>query len=324
MAKSNYQFNTKTLSFEKIEKKIAKRIYKVFLPQFILSLILGIVLFSVVSFYFESPVELNLTEKSNNLKLKYELVNKQLDQATTSIKKLQNRDDNLYRMIFEAKPVPTMKRLAGFGGSDPYSEFKKYDNADILINTSKRLDIIHKQMLVQSDSYDEISELVNDKEKMAASIPAIQPIAIGDLTRFGSAFGYRMHPIYKRRKMHQGVDLTAPTGTKIYAPGDGIVMRADASSRGYGNHIRINHGYGYVTVYGHLHKMFVRPGQKVKRGDVIGLVGNTGLSTSSHLHYEVRVNGVHVNPVNFYYNDLTDEEYRKMIEVSSTAETHVF
>ena len=324
MAKGNYQFNSETLSFEKIEKQFAKKLYKVVFPQFLLSLILGIVLFSIISNYVESPIESSLIEENNNLILKYKLLSNKLDKTASIIENLENRDDNVYRMIFDAKPISKAKRQAGFGGSDRYAYLKQYKNSDLLINTTRKLDILSKKMLVQSESYNEITELVNDKEKMAASIPAIQPIALDELTRFGSAFGWRMHPIYHRLKMHTGVDLTAPTGTKIYAAGDGIVFRADASNRGYGNHVRINHGYGYVTLYGHMSKMLVRPGQKVKRGDVIGLVGSTGLSTSPHLHYEVRVNGKYVNPVNFYYNDLTDDEYKKMIEVSSTANTHVF
>lgn len=324
MAKNNYQFNPETLCFEKVERQFLARLYKVILPQLLLSLILGIFMFTVVSYYVKSPVETNIIEKSNNLKLKYKLLNKQLEQTTICLGKLENRDDNVYRMIFDAKPISDAKRRAGFGGSDRYAHLKRYDNSKLLINTTRKLDILSKKMLVQSNSYKEITNLVNDKEKMAASIPAIQPIAVDDLTRFGSGFGYRIHPIYKRRKMHCGIDLSAPKGTKIYAAGDGVVFKSEAKSRGYGYHVKINHGYGYVTLYAHMSKILVKQGQKVKRGDVIGLVGNTGLSVSSHLHYEVRVNGKFVNPVNFYYNDLTEEEYKKMLEVSSTANTHVF
>ena len=323
MSKANYQFNPETLSYEKIEKKFSRRLYKVVFPQFILSLILGIIIFAVSSMYIESPAELKLKEKSSELKLKYELLNKEFNKIETSLAKLQNRDDNVYRMIFQAAPVPKAKRLAGIGGGDRFAKFKRYKNGNLLIKTSEKIDNLSKRMLVQSKSYDEIIDLVNNKEKMAACIPAIQPIALNQLTRFGSGFGRRFHPIDHVWKMHTGVDLTCPRGTPIHASGDGVVVRAGRAG-GYGNHIRINHGYGYLTLYGHLNKILVRPGQKVKRGDIIGLVGSTGKSTAPHLHYEVRINGKWVNPVNFYYNDLTNEEYQKMLEVSASADTHVY
>lgn len=323
MNKANYQFNPETLSFEKIEKKFSKRLYKVIFPQFILSLILGIIIFSVSSMYIASPAELKLKEKSNELKLKYELLNNQFGKIENTLIKLQTRDDEVYRMIFQVAPVPKSKRLAGIGGGERYKDFKRYKNGNLIIKTSNKTDNIAKRMLVQSESYDEIIDLVNSKEKMASCIPAIQPIALNQLTRFGSAFGRRFHPIDHVWKMHTGVDLTAPRGTPVHASGDGIVARAGVAG-GYGNHIRINHGYGYLTLYGHLSKILVRPGQRVKRGDIIGLVGSTGKSTCPHLHYEVRINGKWVNPINFYYNDLTNEEYQKMLEVSASAETHVY
>ncbi len=324
MAKNDFRFNPETLAYEKIERNIAKTLYRVILPQFTLSIILGIFFYIGFSFFIESPAELNLKEANEQMKFEYNLLNKGLDRTASVLAKLQKRDDKIYRTIFQADPIPNSVRLAGYGGSDKYKKLEGFDNSTTIINASKRLDVLSKQIVVQSKSYDEIVNLVKNKEKMLACIPAIQPIANKDLTRFGSAFGYRMHPILHVLKMHTGIDLTAPRGTKIYASGDGVVERADAKARGYGNHIVINHGYGYVTLYGHMSKMLVRAGQKVKRGDVIGLVGSTGRSTAPHLHYEVRMNGKPVNPVNFYYNDLTDEEYQKMIEISSTSNTHIY
>lgn len=324
MSKIKYQFNHETLSFHKIERKLSKKLYKVILPQVLFSIIIGIAFYSISTLYIDTPAEIKLKEKSRNLQLKFEFLDKELNKTAQVINKLQERDDNLYRMFFQAKPIPASKRKAGFGGSDRYSYLKGLKDDQKIINTSLKLDILSKKMLVQSESYEEIIELVNNKEKMASCIPAIQPIALDELTRFGSAFGMRMHPVFHVYKMHTGVDLTAPRGTKIYATGDGVVFRADGSNRGYGKAIRINHGFGYMTLYAHLSKILVRPGQKVKRGDVIGLVGSTGTSTCAHLHYEVRVNGKWVNPVNFYYDDLSDEEYREMIESSETANTHVF
>jgi murein DD-endopeptidase MepM/ murein hydrolase activator NlpD len=324
MSKGSYRFNHETLSFEKIEKSILRTIYKVIIPQFILSAVLGIFMFIGTSYITKSPMEQSLLERNSKLKLKYELLNKSFDKSAKFLDKLEKRDDYVYRMVFQADPIPNSVRRAGFGGSERYSFLKGYSFSDLMIKTSLKLDILSKQMAVQSKSYDEIVELVKDKEKMLACIPSIQPISNKDLTRFGSPFGLRFHPILHVIRMHTGIDLTCPKGTKIYAPGDGVVMRVDHERGGYGNSIRINHGFGIITLYGHLSKTLVRPGQTIKRGDVIGLVGSTGLSTCPHLHYEVRINNTPVNPVNYYYNDLTDDEYKKMTDMASDQETHVF
>lgn len=324
MRKNKYRFNPDTLNYEFEEKSNFKNILKTILPKILISAVVGILFFFIFTSFIISPEELFISEKNSDLKLKYKLLNKELDYTVKTLETLQNRDDNLYRMIFQTGPVPDSKRKAGYGGSDKYYSFKKYENSDLLINTSQKTDILSRVMLVQSESYNEIFDLVKNTEKMAACIPAIQPIALDDLTRFGSAFGKRLHPILKIWKMHTGVDLTAPRGTKIHAAGDGIVFQASGSSGGYGNLVKINHGFGYTTYYAHMQKILVRPGQRVKRGDIIGTVGSTGLSTSPHLHYEVRINNKPVNPVNFYYEDLTDEEYYEMIEASSKAQTHIF
>lgn len=324
MRKNKYRFNSETLSYEKDNRNFYNKILRSFIPKFILSTVLGILMFYIFTIFIISTDDFFLSDNSEDLKLKYELLDKDLDYTVSALETLQHRDDEVYRMIFQAEPVSTSKRKAGFGGSDRYSMFRNYKNSDLLINVSQKTDILSKVMLVQSESYIEIFDLVKNSEKMASCIPAIQPIALDDLTRFGSAYGKRLHPILKIWKMHSGVDLTAPRGTKIYAAGDGIVFKANGSAGGYGRIVKINHGFGYVTFYAHMYEIFVRPGQRVKRGDVIGTVGSTGLSTSPHLHYEVRINGQHVNPVNFYYEDLTDEEYHQMIEASSKAQTHIF
>ncbi len=324
MKNNHFKFNPETLTYEFQEKPFFKSIIKTFLPKALMSVVTGILLFYIFTSFVISPEELYLSEKTDALKQKFNLYNKELAQTAQTLKILQNRDDNVYRMIFQAKPISETKRKAGFGGSDRYQSFKKYKNSDLLINTSKNTDIISNIMLVQSYSYKDIFELVKNKEKMAAAIPAIQPIALDELTRFGSSFGRRLHPILGVWKMHTGVDLTAPRGTKIHATGDGIVIQASGSSGGYGKIVKIDHGFGYITYYAHQSKILVKKGQKVKRGDVIGLVGSTGRSVSPHLHYEVRINGKPVNPVNFYYEDLSEEEYNKMIEVSTKSETHIF
>ena len=235
------------------------------------------------------------------------------------LKDIQERDNTIYRVIFEAEPIPVSIREAGYGGVDRYNKLRDYYNADLIVDVTKKVDQLSKQLYVQSKSYDEVWQLVKNKANMLSSIPAIQPVSNKDMTRVASGYGWRIHPIYKTEKLHTGMDFTAPVGTEIYATGNGTVVKVEKDGRGYGNNVIINHGYGYQTLYGHMSKFSVRPGQKVKRGDLIGSVGNTGTSTGPHLHYEVHKNGNPVNPVNFYYNDLSPEEYAKMLEISSQA-----
>jgi len=251
------------------------------------------------------------------MNLTLELFNKHMDDLENVLTEMQDRDDNIYRTIFEAEPLNYSVREAGFGGSNLYRELESMENSDIVIETARRIDILERKAYVQSDSYDDLVTMAINKEKMVAAIPAIQPISNKDLTRTASGWGYRIHPIYKIRKFHYGIDFTAPTGTDIYSTGDGVIESLEANSRdGYGNYIIINHGYGFKTLYGHMDSFNVKKGQKVKRGDIIGFVGNTGLSTAPHLHYEVIRNGSKVNPINYFFNDLTADEYNRMIEIS--------
>ncbi len=323
MAKIKYHFNHETLSFETIQVGFKEILYKKILPHISISFVLGIALFVSAIFLIDSPFENKLKRVNSELLLNYELLNKRIEHGAKVLSEIEQRDNSIYRLMFEMSEIPTTMRSAGFGGSDRYVKLRGLENSDLLIETSKRLDMVSKKLVVQSKSFDEVISLVKSKEKMVASIPAIQPVAMKDLQRFGSPFGYRVHPILKYVRMHEGVDLTAKRGTKVYASGKGIVIIADNQGNGLGMHVRINHGYGYSTVYAHLSKSLVRSGQKVERGDVIGLVGSTGLSTGPHLHYEVRINNRPVNPLNFYYNDLSDEEYQKMVE-SSSEDTHLF
>ena len=266
----------------------------------------------------DSPKEKQLEREIERMKLDYDLVNQRLQQMSVVLEDLQDRDDNIYRVVFEAEPIPDEVRKAGFGGVNRYSRYKDFENRDLLTETMRRTDILSKQLVIQSKSYDEILGMIRNKAAMLACIPAIQPVSNKELKRMASGYGYRTDPIYKTTKFHAGMDFAAAVGTEIYATGDGVIMRADADASGYGNHVRINHGYGYMTLYGHMSKIMVRQGQRVKRGDVIGLVGNTGKSVGPHLHYEVHKNGEAINPVNFYYNDLSPEDYARMIEMSGT------
>ncbi len=322
MTKYKYQFDPESLIYRKIRLTYKERIYRN-LPKIAYSIMVGVMFFLGSSMFFKSPVEKHEDEKKQRILWSLEYLNRQMNETMTVLEEIQKRDDYIYRQIFQAKPIPQSVRKAGFGGVNRYKKYEGSQYSSDMIGTARRIDILSKQMVVQSKSLDEIVELVKSKEKMTSCIPAIQPIAIKDLTRFGSPFGRRFHPILKYHRMHYGVDLTAPTGTKIYASGDGFVYRADWGG-GYGNCVRINHGYGYETRYAHMSKILVKAGTYVKRGDVIGEVGSSGLSTSPHLHYEVLINGKYVNPVNFYYDDLTEEQYEKMIEMSSNPDSHEF
>ena len=230
---------------------------------------------------------------------------------------LQERDDNIYRVIFEADPIPNSIREAGFGGANRYKNLEGYGNSELVSQTAEKLDVVTKQLYVQSRSFDDVIEMARNKSEMLAHIPAIQPVANKDLKRIASGFGYRIHPIYKVPKMHAGIDFTAATGTPIYATGDGKVLRRPKrGGSGYGKYVVIDHGYGYESLYAHMSVVNVRPGQAVKRGEIIGRVGNTGLSTAPHLHYEVHRNGKKINPINFFFNDLSPEEYEEIIQTA--------
>ncbi len=277
---------------------------------------IGAIGYIIISSFHDTPKVKGLKRQISLLKTSYETFNKDLNNVESLLEYLQERDDNIYRTIFEAEPVHKSVRNAGFGGSNRYSNLEMSD-AEIVVQTAQRLDKIRKKIYVQSVSYDELIDLATNKEKMVAAVPAIQPIANKDLTRTASGWGYRIHPVYKIRKFHYGMDFTAPTGTEVYSTGDGTIELVESSRRGYGNKIIINHGFGYKTLYAHLSGFNVKVGQSVKRGDIIGYVGNTGLSTAPHLHYEVLLNNKKVNPINYYFNDLSSGEYDRMIELST-------
>lgn len=318
MSKKRYYFNTKSLSYEKVRLRPID-VIKRGLWFLAVGLVFAAVTMVIAYNTFESPKERQLSRELDQLKLQYEILNNRMDNALLALDDIQKRDDNIYRVIFEAEPIPTGVRRAGFGGADRYKDLEGYENTELMERTAKKLDFLSKQLVVQSKSFDDILKMVQGKAVMMASIPAIQPVSTKDLKQMASGFGWRTDPIYKMPKFHAGMDFAAPIGTEVYATGDGVVARSDAAASGYGNHIRIDHGYGYVTLYGHLSRSKVRPGQKVKRGEVIGYVGNTGKSTGPHLHYEVLKNGENVNPINFYFNDLSPDEYEAMLKISQNS-----
>ncbi|MCC6837889.1 MAG: M23 family metallopeptidase [Bacteroidia bacterium] len=316
MSKIKYKFNTKSLTYEKVTVPLRKRIWQA-LSYLAIGLVFATITILLAYEYLDSPKEKQLQREIAELTLQYELLNTRMNEAIEVLDDIQDRDNNIYRTIFEADSIPESIRKAGFGGVDRYKKLQGFNNSDLMIETTKKLDRISKQLYIQSKSFDEVVKLVKGKEQLLASIPAIQPISNEDLRHQPSGFGWRTHPIYKTPEFHPGMDFAAPQGTEIYSTGDGTVERADALAQGYGNHVVINHGYGYKTLYGHMVKFVVRPGQKVKRGQLIGYVGSTGLSTAPHVHYEVMKNGDKMNPINYYYNDLTPEQYQKLIELSS-------
>lgn len=316
MGKVKYYYDSETLSYRKIRRK--KRTTFKYIMLFLTAAgLFGFLSFFIVSQYVESPKERELTRELQNMELQYQLLNKRMDDAIAALENVEERDNAIYRLYFEANPIPDEQRRAGFGGINRYKKYEGFDNSQLIAETNKRLDILEKAIVVQSKSLDEIAKLAEDKEKFLEAIPAIQPVNNVSLTRVASGYGFRTDPFTKVRKFHFGMDFTAPRGTPVYATGDGIVKRADNSATGYGKHIRIDHGFGYVSLYAHLFKYNVRVNQRVKRGDLIGFVGSTGRSEAPHLHYEVFKDGIRINPINFYYGNLSAEEFDKLLEKAS-------
>ena len=241
------------------------------------------------------------------------------EQIEKVIVDLEQRDENIYRTIFEADPIPSSIRNAGMGGVSRYDELESLTNPKIVKESFSKLDKLSKRVYVQSVSYDELVKLAKAKEEMLQSVPAIQPVRNKDLKHVASPFGFRIHPFYKVLKMHTGMDFTAPSGTEVFATGNGQIVRVEQGQRGYGNVVMIDHGFGFKTLYAHLSSISVRAGQRIKRGDVVGRVGNSGMSMAPHLHYEVLKNETPINPINFYFNDLTPEEYDRLIELAANS-----
>ena len=316
MAKVKYYYDSETLSYRKVESRKRDKFKK--MTVFLLAAVmLGALMVLGLYQFIEPPKQKVLQRELENMKLHYELLDKKMREAENVLNGIQKRDNNIYRTYFEANPIPEEQRKAGFGGVNRYKSLEGFNNSDMIIDASKNLDVLSKQLYVQSKSLDEIIDLAMDKEKMLASLPAIQPVSKEDLTRMASGYGWRSDPFTKARKMHKGMDFTSPKGTPIYATGNGKVIRADNRASGFGKHIRIDHGFGYITLYAHLSKYNVKKGQNVKRGDLIGYVGSTGRSKAPHLHYEVHYNKNAVNPINFYYGDLSPEEFKEMLKMAS-------
>jgi len=312
MSSVKYYYDPETLSYRQVKSN--KRTKAKYFIRFILSSALfGFLIVFTGSYYFESPNEKALKRELQNMDLQYTILNQKISEIEVVLENIEERDNTIYRLYFEANPIPDAQRSQGFGGVNRYSKFDGYKNSDLIAASNRRIDILQKRIVIQSKSLDEIIDLAKDKENFLSKIPAIQPIKNEDLTRMASGYGYRTDPFTKTRKFHSGMDFTAPRGTPVYASGDGVIKRADSRSSGYGRHIRIDHGYGYISLYAHLYKYNVKRNQRVKRGDIIGFVGSSGRSQAPHLHYEILKDGKKINPLNFYYGNLTKGEFNDLL-----------
>ncbi len=318
MARIKYYYDTETCKYERIKTSTSDIILNA-LGIFSLTLAMAAGILLISSSYFESPKELLLKNEVKEMEFYYDNLLQEVNKLQVQLENMEHRDDNIYRVVLGAEPIDKSIRDAGIGGIDRYQDVREKNiiHEDIIVKLSEQVDNIRRKIYIESKSQDEVVELAENKEKLFAAIPAIQPVANKQLIALASGFGIRIHPIYKVRKMHTGVDFAAAIGTPIYATADGTIDKADVSFSGYGKVIEIDHGFGYRSRYAHMHGFAVRQGQKVKRGDLIGYVGNTGLSTAPHLHYEVFVNGSHANPVHYFFNDLNPAEYEKIIELAS-------
>lgn len=311
MGKNKYRFNTQSLTYEKVEHS-TKKIILMGITYIVIFIIIGFAFMFIWLYFFPSAREFELMEENAALRNQYSILDSKIERLENLYTDIAQRDNDIYRVIFEANPISDQIRNSGANRGKLYTDLQKKTNNDIVLECGRQLDVLEKKVYIQSLSFDTIIALAQNKKDMLQCIPAIQPVKN---YKYISGFGYRMHPIYKTLRLHSGVDLSAPIGTKVYATGNGVVKKTDYA-RGYGKMVLIDHGYNYQTVYAHLSKMLVKPGQKITRGDVVGLVGNTGISTGAHLHYEVRYHGTPVNPVNYYINDLTPAEFDVILQLS--------
>ncbi|MGB3618048.1 MAG: peptidoglycan DD-metalloendopeptidase family protein [Catalinimonas sp.] len=315
MAKIRYYYDTQTCKYERVRTSRTDVLING-LGFLILAGVVGTLIAFSYGTIFGSPTEAMLRKENEELVFYYETLHGRMDATEEMLVSLQERDDKIYRTIFEADPIPASVRRAGVGGVQRYRDLldRNLTREELIVSATARLDQLKKEMYVQTKSYDELADRVRNKKEMLEAIPAIRPLQNNN--RVGSGFGKRIDPVYKTIKMHGGVDFAAPTGTKIYATGDGVVKKARYNG-GYGKCVELDHGFGYKSLYGHMSKIMVKPGQRVKRGDVIGLVGSTGKSTGPHLHYEILKNNTRINPIHFFYGDLTPGEYQEMLKASS-------
>ena len=316
MRKIKYYYNTHTLRFEKLERPLRVRLLQVF--GFIAaSIVTGIIIFAIAFQYIDSPKEKLLRQQNEDLKEGYAVIEERIKQLELKMGEITNRDNTVYRSIFEADPIADSARVKDMEQKKEVQLVQRMGSTNLLNTIIDQLNNLSLRIAFQEKSFNELIEMVNNKAKLLAAIPAIQPISNKQLSRIASGFGFRIDPIYKTPKSHMGLDFAAPTGTPIYATSDGIIKFSGFSTNGYGNHVIISHGFGYETLYGHMVRVSATQGQQVKRGQVIGYVGSTGKSTGPHLHYEVHKSGVQVDPINFFYNDLTPAQFDRLLKMAA-------
>ena len=315
MAKKKYKINPETLAMEQVEHGFRYWIRQTGI-YILAGIVIGVLFLYLFLTFFPSPREKQLLRERASLESQLEVLNNQVDQMQVVMTDLQQRDDNLYRVLFGAEPIPLSVRQGAQRKIDYYEQLAQMTNSELAADLSLKVDLLEKEIYVQAKSYDEVAQMAKEQEIRMENIPAIQPVMNKDLKRVASGYGMRIDPVYHVRKFHQGMDFTAPTGTEVFATGNAKVDFA-GWKQGYGNTVILDHGYGYKTLYAHLYKILVRKGQKVRRSDIIALVGNTGKSTGPHLHYEVRLNNKPVDPRNYYFYDLSPEEYDQMIQLSN-------
>lgn len=315
MRKVYYFYNTQTQTYERVFPTFRQRAMNI-LRRLLFGMGLGSGSFIVLLIIFGSPSEKELRKENSRLQAQYNVLSRRMDEAMGVLQDIQQRDDNLYRVIFMADPISPAIRQAGYGGTNRYEQLMDMADAKLVINTTQKMDLLSKQLYIQSKSFDDVVEMCKNHDQMLKCIPAIQPISNKDLRRTASGYGTRIDPIYGTTKFHAGMDFSAPLGTDVYATGDGTVVKVGWET-GYGNTVEIDHGFGYMTRYAHLQEFKTHVGKKVVRGEVIAGVGSTGKSTGPHLHYEVHVKGEVVNPVNYYFMDLSAEDYENMIQLAA-------
>jgi murein DD-endopeptidase MepM/ murein hydrolase activator NlpD len=318
MKKVKYFYNTHTLRYEKLETPLRVRLLKV-IGFIAASIVTGLLIYTIAFRYFASPREKILRQQNESLQENYTLLMERVNQLELQMDEIENRDNNVYRTIFGASPIPDSARVKDMERRKEVKLVQSMGEDALIISINTQLNRLALLEAYQLKSFDEITRLVKNKEVWLASMPSIQPISNKNLTRIGSGFGYRIDPVYKDRRAHKGVDFASPLGTPIYATGNGKVVDAGFSTGGHGNRVVINHGFGYQTLYGHMYRIKARVGDEVKRGEVIGYVGSTGKSTGPHVHYEVQHNGVEVDPIYFFYNDLSPAQFDRILKLAATS-----
>jgi len=318
MKKIKYYYNTNTLRYEKLETPLRVKLLRV-LGFISAAIVTAVIIVSIAYRYFPSTKEKLLMQQNEKLETQFEMLDDKTRKLQQQMADLEQRDNEVYRTIFEASPVPDSVRVKEMEKMKEIQLVMSMNSTQLENSIAQSINNLALRMSYQEKSYNEIVNFIKNKEALLGATPAIQPLSNSDLKRIASGFGYRIDPVYKTVKFHAGLDFTAPQGTPIYATANGVVRIAGNQGDGFGNHVVINHGYGYETLYGHMFRVKVKSGTRVKRGEIIGWVGSTGKSTGPHCHYEVHKNGRPLDPAYFFYNDLTPEQFDRLLKLAASS-----